>query len=39
MDFVFEFSPDKQYRTCILAFVKRSSKMVHIAPVSARITA
>lgn len=39
MDFVFGLPPDKLQRTGIVVFVDRLSKMVHMAPVHATVTA
>ena len=39
MDFVFGLPPDNQGRTGILVFVDRLSKLLHLAPVAAEITA
>jgi hypothetical protein len=39
MDFIFGLPPDKQLRTGILVFVDRFSKMVHLIPVKATVSA
>ncbi|GMF52102.1 unnamed protein product [Phytophthora fragariaefolia] len=39
MDFVFGLPPDNKRRTGIVVFVDRFSKMVHLAAVSAEVTA
>ncbi|GMF47835.1 unnamed protein product [Phytophthora fragariaefolia] len=39
MDFIFGLPRGAQCRTCILVFVDRFSKMVHLAPVAAEVTA
>ncbi|CAH0489286.1 unnamed protein product [Peronospora farinosa] len=39
MDFIFGLAPDSQARTGILVFVDRFSKMTHLVPVHAKITA
>lgn len=39
MDFVFGLPPDTNRKTGILVFVDRFSKMVHLAAVSATVTA
>ena len=39
MDFIFGLAPDSQDRTGILVFVDRFSKMTHLVPVHATITA
>ena len=39
MDFIFGLAPDSQGRTGILVFVDRFSKMTHLVPVHATVTA
>ncbi|CAH0488358.1 unnamed protein product [Peronospora farinosa] len=39
MDFIFGLAPDSQARTGILVFVDRFSKMTHLVPVHAKVTA
>ena len=39
MDFIFGLAPDGQDQTGILVFVDRFSKMTHLVPVHATITA
>ncbi|CAI5705840.1 unnamed protein product [Peronospora effusa] len=39
MDFIYGLAPDSQARTGILVFVDRFSKMTHIVPVHAKVTA
>ena len=39
MDFTFGLAPDSKGRTGILVFVDRFSKMTHLVPVHAKVTA